>query len=71
MAAHSSVLASEIPWTEEPGGLQSTWSQRADLTEQLNTHTYNLPNVPKLTVRGFALNRVSRAHVLDPSVLQR
>ena len=22
MATHSSVLASEIPWTEEPGGLQ-------------------------------------------------
>ena len=28
MAAHSSVLAWEIPWTEEPGGLQSTGSQR-------------------------------------------
>ena len=24
MATHSSVLAWEIPWTEEPGGLQST-----------------------------------------------
>ena len=23
MAAHSSILAREIPWTEEPGGLQS------------------------------------------------
>ena len=28
MAAHSSVLAWEIPWTEEPGGLQSMGSQR-------------------------------------------
>ena len=28
MATHSSILAWEIPWTEEPGGLQSTWSQR-------------------------------------------
>ena len=28
MATHSSVLAWEIPWTEEPGGLQSTGSQR-------------------------------------------
>ena len=27
MATHSSVLAWEIPWTEEPGGLQSTGSQ--------------------------------------------
>ena len=28
MAAHSSILAWEIPWTEEPGGLQSMGSQR-------------------------------------------
>ena len=27
MATHSSVLAWEIPWTEGPGGLQSTESQ--------------------------------------------
>ena len=26
-AAHSSILAWEIPWTEEPGGLQSMGSQ--------------------------------------------
>ena len=28
MATHSSVLAWEIPWTGEPGGLQSLGSQR-------------------------------------------
>ena len=28
MAIHSNILAWEIPWTEEPGGLQSTGSQR-------------------------------------------
>ena len=28
MAAHSSTLAWEIPWTEEPGGPQSMGSQR-------------------------------------------
>ena len=28
MATHSSILAWEIPWTEEPGRLQSTGSQR-------------------------------------------
>ena len=27
IATHSSILASEIPWTEEPGGLQSVGSQ--------------------------------------------
>ena len=29
MATHSSILAWRIPWTEEPGGLQSTGSHRA------------------------------------------
>ena len=28
MATHSSILAWEIPWTEEPGRLQSMGSQR-------------------------------------------
>ena len=28
MATHSSILAWRIPWTEEPGGLQSMGSQR-------------------------------------------
>ena len=28
MATHSSILAWDIPWTKEPGGLQSTESQR-------------------------------------------
>ena len=28
MATHSSILAWSIPWTEEPGGLQSMGSQR-------------------------------------------
>ena len=27
MATHSSILAWKIPWTEEPGGLRSMWSQ--------------------------------------------
>ena len=34
MTTHSSILAWEIPWTEEPGGLQTMGSQRVghDLT---------------------------------------
>ena len=31
-AAHSSILAWEIPWTEEPGGLQSMGLQESDTT---------------------------------------
>ena len=29
MATHSSILAWEIPWTEEPGGLQSMGLQKS------------------------------------------
>ena len=29
MATHSSILTWEVPWTEEPGGLQSMGSKRA------------------------------------------
>ena len=29
MATHSRILAWEIPWTEEPGGLQSRGSQKS------------------------------------------
>ena len=33
MATHSSILAWEIPWTEEPGGLQFMGSQELDMIE--------------------------------------
>ena len=36
MTTHSSILAWKIPWTEEPGGLQSMGSQESDKTERLN-----------------------------------
>ena len=32
MPTHSSILAREIPWVEEPGGLQSMGSQESDMT---------------------------------------
>ena len=31
MATHSSILAWEIPWTEEPGGLQSMGLQKSQI----------------------------------------
>ena len=39
MATHSSILAWRIPWTEEPGGLQSTGSQRVRPDWVTNTFT--------------------------------
>ena len=37
MVTHSSILAWEIPWTEEPGGLQATGSQRVGNDRATNT----------------------------------
>ena len=38
MAPHSSTLAWKIPWTEEPGGLQSMGREESDTTERLHFH---------------------------------
>ena len=37
MATHSRILAWRIPWTEEPGRLQSMGHKESDMIEQLNT----------------------------------
>ena len=36
MAPHSSTVAWKIPWTEEPGRLQSMGCEESDTTEQLH-----------------------------------
>ena len=38
MAPYSSTFAWKIPWTEEPGGLQSMGSLESDTTEGLHFH---------------------------------
>ena len=38
MAPHFSTFAWKIPWTEEPGGLQSMGSLESDTTERLHFH---------------------------------
>ena len=40
MATHFSSLAYKIPWTEEPGRLQSTGSKKSDMDEHTQTHTH-------------------------------
>ena len=44
MATHSSILAREIPWTEEPSGLQSIGSQRVghDWLKRLSRHAWTV-----------------------------
>ena len=40
MATHSGILAWRIPWTEEPGGLQSMESQRVR-HDRVTEHTHS------------------------------
>ena len=40
MTNHSSILAWRIPWTEEPGGLQSMELQRVEQDWETYTHTH-------------------------------
>ena len=42
MATHSSILAWKIPWTEEPGELQSMELQELDMNELLTLFPYTL-----------------------------
>ena len=49
MAAHSSILAWRIPWTEEPGGLQSTGAHGQTQLKQLSMHAH------KIVVNRFIL----------------
>ena len=38
MATHFSILAWEIPWPEDPAGLQSTGGKKLDMTHQLSNN---------------------------------
>ena len=40
MATHFSILAWRIPWSEEPGRLQSMGLKELDITEPFSTHTF-------------------------------
>ena len=42
MATHSSIPAWRIPWTEEPGGLQSMGLQRVGHNRATHTHTHTV-----------------------------
>ena len=54
-AIHSSILAWEIPWTEDPGGLRSPWAHkrvRHDLTLNNNNNLFHM-SVAYGTIRSF------------------
>ena len=68
MATHSSILAWRIPWTEEPGGLQSMGSQRVRRDWRLThipTLTWGISNFPlkvrkkKMELSDFNLKKIT------------
>ena len=76
MATHSGVLAWKIPWTEEPGGLQSMWSQR-DITERLSMSSMvkgcvcvcvccvQLCNTMDCSLPGSSVHQILHAELLE------
>ena len=73
MATYASILAGMIPWTEEPGGLQSMGSQRVGhdrATECMCTHTPRPPKMrPKPLSVVCAYSVLLWASLLYPQVL--
>ena len=74
MATHSSTLAWRIPWTEEPGGLQSTGSQRVRhnwVTKPSAAHqglpggsvVMNQPAVQEMEVQLLSLDHALEKHI--------
>ena len=62
MATHSSILPWRIPWTEEPGGLQSIRSQRI----RLSIDTCNRSHTHRFHIILFFSNPVRQVLYLSP-----
>ena len=67
MATHSSILAWRIPWTGEPGGLQSMGLKELDTTEQL-THKQSVQSVQLLSRVWLFENPRTAAHQASLSI---
>ena len=70
MATHSSILAWETLWTEEPGGLQSMGvTKESDTTLWLHTHSLCLlsptPILPLLLLHGSCTYLHSHQHIFN------
>ena len=63
METHSRILAWKIPWTEEPGRLQSMGSQR--VRHDGGTNTFTKGNTPTFRVPGWEV--CGRSTILEPT----
>ena len=60
MAPHSSTFAWKIPWTEEPGGLQSMGSLELDTTERLHFHALEKEMATHSSVLAWRISGMGR-----------
>ena len=65
MATHFSILAWKIPWTEEPGRLQSTGSQRVR-HDWATSLTHSLINLSELFTNFIINNLFVTCHKINP-----
>ena len=56
MATHSSIIAREIPWTEELGGLQSMGSQRVERDLATKQQIIYLPSISENESRSVVFD---------------
>ena len=56
-ATHTSVLAWEIPWTEEPHELQSRGGKESDTTERLTVYRFWVASVQQLQEIMYTLGK--------------
>ena len=65
MATHSSILAQEIPWTEEPGGLQSMDCKELDTT--ITMDEFDIPQTTNFIKQTRHISYLQRQHwTIDP-----
>jgi len=73
-ATHSSILAWEIPWTEEPAGLQSMDHKESDTVEQIIfslSHTHEGMCLHKHLHMNIHRNLIRIESEINPSVQEQ
>ena len=63
MAAHSSILAWEIPWAKEPGGPQSVGSQRVRHDIATEQHDINSGDKSQLLEKTDTYEKTTASHI--------
>ena len=65
-----SILAWRIPWTEEPGGLQSMGSQRVRQLTDRQTYTHRVHGVTESWIANTHTHTHTHTHTLQEKVLE-